>query len=56
MGVFLEFVQGWSGYRHFSYADMGSNALGVGIGLLLGEPLRGRLFQRLEKAIAAIRS
>ena len=56
MGVALEFIQGWTGYRHFSYADMGSNALGVAIGLALGEPLRGRLFQRLERAIAAIRS
>jgi hypothetical protein len=35
---------------------MGSNALGVAIGFLLGEPLRGSLFQRIEKAIAAIRS
>jgi VanZ family protein len=35
MGVGLEFVQGFSGYRQFEYADMVANSLGVVAGFLL---------------------
>jgi glycopeptide antibiotics resistance protein len=35
MGVSLEFLQGMGGHRHFEYADMIANAVGVFLGLLL---------------------
>lgn len=44
LGTGLELVQGWTGYRSFSYADMRDNILGVLAGLALaGTPLRGVL-------------
>jgi TM2 domain-containing membrane protein YozV len=38
LGVGLEYVQGWTGWREFSYADMGADALGVALGWLLAPP------------------
>lgn len=35
MGVLLEFMQGWSGFRHFEVYDMFANATGVVFALLL---------------------
>ncbi|MFM2397134.1 MAG: hypothetical protein RLZZ144_384 [Pseudomonadota bacterium] len=35
MGVLVEFLQGWSGYRYFEYADMLANSSGVLAGWLL---------------------
>jgi len=32
MGIALEFVQRWLGYRSFEVADMVANAAGVGLG------------------------
>ena len=32
MGIALEFVQGWLGYRSFEAADMAANAAGVAVG------------------------
>ena len=32
MGVALEFVQGWLGYRSFEVADMLADTLGVALG------------------------
>lgn len=53
LGVSLEFLQGWSGYRHFEYADMLTNSLGVLMGLLLAAtPLRAWM-ARLDHWLAA---
>jgi len=38
MGVCLEFVQGWTGWRLFSYADMLANTAGVAVGWLIATP------------------
>jgi VanZ family protein len=38
LGVGLEYVQGWTDYRDFSYSDMAADALGVGLGWLLAAP------------------
>lgn len=38
MGIALEFVQGMTGYRFFSVADMAANTLGVLAGWLLAPP------------------
>jgi len=35
MGIMLEYLQGLTGYRTFAYADMGYNAIGLALGLLL---------------------
>ena len=35
LGVVLEFVQGATGYRTFSYGDMAADAIGVALGGLL---------------------
>ena len=35
MGVSLEFIQGMGHFRHFEYADMVANTIGVVLGLLL---------------------
>ena len=38
MGVALEFVQGWTGYRTFEYADMGADLAGILLGWTLAPP------------------
>jgi len=35
LGVALEYVQGWTGWREFSYADMAADATGVALGWLI---------------------
>lgn len=35
MGISLEFVQGWLGYRAFELADMAANTVGVALGYAL---------------------
>ncbi|MDH4287028.1 MAG: VanZ family protein [Gallionella sp.] len=54
MGIGLEFVQGWSGYRHFDTWDMLANSIGVlfGLGLVL-TPL-GRSFVFAESELRKI--
>ena len=52
MGVAIEYLQGWSGVRHFDPADMLANALGALLGYLLARgPLAGSL-ARLERQLA----
>jgi len=55
LGVGLEYVQGWTGYRTFDYVDMATNLVGIAIGWLLAPPrlpsllaLSGRWFGRLQ--------
>jgi VanZ family protein len=54
LGVAIEFAQEQTGYRRFEVADMGADAIGVGIGLLLSfTPLRETL--RLAERILMFR-
>jgi VanZ family protein len=53
LGISLEFVQRWTGYRTFEVADMAASATGVAVGWVIAPPripnyLHGveRLFQR----------
>jgi len=53
MGITLEFVQRWSGYRSFEIADMAAGAAGVAAGWIIAPPrapnclaLIERLFER----------
>ena len=50
LGVGLEFVQGWTGYRVCDVWDMVANSVGVLIGLLLALTPLGRLFILIETA------
>ncbi|MDQ2694005.1 MAG: VanZ family protein [Pseudomonadota bacterium] len=52
LGVGLECLQGLSGGRHFEYADMLANTLGVGCGLLLAATPLGTVAPRLDRWLA----
>ena len=52
LGVLLEYVQGVTGYRTFSYSDMRDNALGVIAGLVLAYAGLGGLLGRLDGWLA----
>src|SRR3954469_24817779 len=38
LGIALEFVQGWTGYRSFELADMAADAAGVAVGWVCADP------------------
>jgi hypothetical protein len=48
MGIALEFVQGWTGYRTFEIADMVSNASGVLAGWAVAPPRLPNFLRRIE--------
>jgi VanZ family protein len=50
MGVAVEFIQRWSGYRYFDVWDMLANSLGVFLGYGLAHTALGRLFVLIESA------
>jgi VanZ family protein len=54
LGVGLEFVQGWTGYRTFDVWDMVANSIGVMLGFLLVLTPFGRLFILIEAALRQI--
>ncbi|MEQ1527307.1 MAG: VanZ family protein [Gallionella sp.] len=49
MGVVIEFLQGWGGFRYFEYADMLANSTGVVLGYLLARTALGRVFVLIER-------
>lgn len=49
LGVALEFVQGWSGYRSFDVLDMLANSAGVVLGVLLALTPLGSALAGIEK-------
>jgi len=53
LGIALEYLQGWSGYRDFEYLDMVADATGVAAGWLLGGTAMARLLSGLERYIKA---
>ncbi|TCO81377.1 hypothetical protein EV699_1087 [Plasticicumulans lactativorans] len=52
LGVALEFLQGWSGWRTFDTADMLANACGVLAGLVLASGPGGRFLPWLDRHLA----
>jgi VanZ family protein len=52
MGVALEYVQGTTGYRTFSYTDMWDNALGVAAGFVLSFTPLGTALGKLQSVVA----
>jgi VanZ family protein len=55
LGIALEFVQGWTGYRSFEVADMAADAAGVGIGWLLAPPRLPNYLQGVERLFIAMK-
>lgn len=51
LGVGLEFVQGWTGYRMFDVLDMLANSIGVLTGWLLALTPLGGLFAYIERRL-----
>lgn len=49
IGIFLEFVQHWTGYRTFDVADMAANAMGVAAGWLCAPPRIPSCLQGVSK-------
>ena len=49
MGVALEFIQGWTGYRTFEVADMLADAVGVAAGWALAPPRLPNFLRAIEK-------
>lgn len=56
LGAGLELVQGWGGYRHAEWADMGANAVGVILGSLLVTYLCPDLLVRIESLLVRYRA
>jgi VanZ family protein len=50
-GVAIEFAQEQTGYRHFEAADMGADAIGVAIGLLLAETPLALVLRQVERLL-----
>lgn len=49
LGVVLEFVQGWTGFRNFELWDMAADAGGVVLGLATALLVRNNLLLSIEK-------
>lgn len=53
LGVSLEYVQGWTGYRSFDVLDMQADSIGVLLGWLLVFTPLGRLLAYIENCLRA---
>jgi len=51
LGIGLEYLQGWSGYRDFEYLDMVADATGVAAGWLLGGTIVAQALSGLERRV-----
>ncbi len=52
LGIGLEYLQLWSGWRDFEIGDMVADAVGVVCGLVAAAPVRRRLFAYPRKPYA----
>lgn len=50
LGISLEFVQRWTGYRSFEVADMMANAIGVAVGWIFAPPRMPNCLRKIENA------
>lgn len=50
LGILIELLQGYSGYRNFQRADILANALGIAFGWIAGRPLAMRRFSEARQA------
>jgi VanZ family protein len=56
LGVALEFVQRWSGYRTFEVADMAADAFGVAGGWLFATPRIPNYLRAAERLLDAMKA
>ncbi|NBQ40445.1 MAG: VanZ family protein [Alphaproteobacteria bacterium] len=54
LGICLEFVQAWTGYRSFEVPDMAADAAGVVVGLILAPPRIPNYLHGIEKLLKYI--
>ncbi len=52
LGVAVEFIQGWSGYRFFDVADMAANSLGVLLGWWLSTKWLAGSLLRVDRVLS----
>lgn len=52
LGVGLEFLQGYTGFRSFDPFDMVANTVGVGIGLMLLKTPAGQFLRAMDTLLA----
>ena len=53
LGVGLEFLQGYSGFRSFDPFDMLANTIGVGLGLMVLKTPAGHCLGAMDKRLAS---
>jgi VanZ family protein len=53
LGITLEFMQGWTGYRTFDVADMAANSGGVIAGWLMAPPRLPGFLHAVERLLRA---
>jgi VanZ family protein len=53
LGVALEFLQRWTGYRSFQVTDMAASAVGVALGWMLAPPRTPHYLRIIEKVCRA---
>ena len=51
LGIALEFVQSWTGYRAFEVADMAADAFGVAVGWALAPPRLPNFLRGIENFV-----
>lgn len=54
LGVALEFIQAWTGYRSFELIDMAADALGVAAGWLMAPPRVPSLPAFMERLLSKV--
>jgi len=54
LGVAMEFMQGWSGYRFFDVADMAANSLGVLLGWWLSHKWLAGSLLRVDRGLSQL--
>ena len=54
LGIFLEFIQGWSGYRLFDISDMVANTLGVILGWWLTRTVFAGFLMRVDQGLSRL--
>lgn len=52
LGIGLEFLQGQTGYRHFDYADMIANTIGVLLGWLASPPRTPSVLSFIQRRVS----
>jgi len=53
LGIAIEFVQRWTGYRNFEMADMAADAFGVALGWVLAPPRLPNFLRVIEKFVSS---